>query len=109
VRKVQLLQLKRYRTISLFHKERASMVRTYRLLGKDRQIYTSCTPGSLGGNGQMKVYGQLNCSSAKRAVAAGNTYQKHRVFFADEATAIAAGYRPCGNCMREQYKAWKST
>jgi hypothetical protein len=27
----------------------------------------------------MKIYGQLDCSSAKRAVAAGNTYQKHRV------------------------------
>jgi hypothetical protein len=28
--------------------------------------------------------------------------------FADEATAIAAGYRPCGNCMRDQYKAWRA-
>ena len=84
------------------------MPKTYRLLGKDRLVYSSAIPGSLGGNGQMKIYGQLNCSSAMRAVAAGNTYQKHRVFFADEATAIAAGYRPCGNCMRPQYKAWKS-
>jgi ATP-dependent helicase/nuclease subunit B len=31
-----------------------------------------------------------------------------RLFFADEATAIAAGYRPCGNCMRDQYKAWRA-
>jgi methylphosphotriester-DNA--protein-cysteine methyltransferase len=80
----------------------------YHLLGKDRQTYSSGIPGSLGGNGRMKIYGRLNCSSANRAVAAGNTYQKHRVFFADEATAIAAGYRPCGNCMREQYKAWRT-
>ena len=29
--------------------------------------------------------------------------------FADEATAIAAGYRPCGNRMREQYKAWRAS
>ena len=71
------------------------MAKTYKLLGEDRQIYSSATPGSLGGNGQMKIYGQLNCSSANRAVGAGNTYPKHRVFFADEATAIAAGYRPC--------------
>lgn len=85
------------------------MAKTYQLLGEDRQIYSSGIPGSLGGNGQMKIYGQLNCSSAMRAVAAGNTYQKHRVFFADEATAIGAGYRPCGNCMREQYKAWRAT
>ena len=84
------------------------MAKRYQLLGKDRQTYSSGIPGSLGGNGQMKIYGQLNCSSANRAVAAGNTYQKHRVFFADEATAIAAGYRPCGNCMRDQYKAWRA-
>jgi methylphosphotriester-DNA--protein-cysteine methyltransferase len=31
----------------------------------------------------------------------------HRVFFADEATAIAAGYRPCGACLRERYAEWK--
>lgn len=85
------------------------MSKTYRLLDRDRKLYSSDAPGLLGGNGRMKVYGQLDCSSAKRPVAAGNTYQKHRVFFADEATAIAAGYRPCGNCMREQYKAWKAS
>ena len=73
----------------------------YRLLGKDREIYSSETPGSLGGNGRMKIYGRLDCSSAKRAVAAGNTYQEHRVFFADELTALTAGYRPCGKCMHE--------
>ncbi len=83
------------------------MPKTYRLLGKDRQVYSSTIPGSFGGNGQMNIYGQLN-SSANRVVAAGNTYQKHRVFFADEATTIAAGYRPCGNCMSEQYKAWRT-
>ena len=26
----------------------------------------------------------------------------------DEETAIAAGYRPCGICMREAYKQWKA-
>jgi methylphosphotriester-DNA--protein-cysteine methyltransferase len=30
------------------------------------------------------------------------------VFFADEATAIAAGYRPCASCMPDEYKAWKA-
>ena len=34
---------------------------------------------------------------------------RHRVFFADEATAIAAGFRPCGACMRERYRAWRSS
>ena len=84
------------------------MSKMYRLLSADRQIYFSGTPGSLGGNGQMKIYGHLNCASAMRAVAAGNTYQKHRMFFADEATAIAAGYRPCGKCLKEQYDAWRA-
>jgi methylphosphotriester-DNA--protein-cysteine methyltransferase len=34
-------------------------------------------------------------------------YVKHRVFFADEAAAIAAGYRPCATCMKERYILWK--
>jgi methylphosphotriester-DNA--protein-cysteine methyltransferase len=34
-------------------------------------------------------------------------YVRHRVFFADEATAIAAGYRPCARCMPEAYRRWK--
>jgi len=66
----------------------------YRLLGGDGKVYSSDTPGLLGGNGNMKVYGRLNCLTAMTAVAARNTYQKHLVFFADEATAIEAAYRP---------------
>jgi hypothetical protein len=31
-------------------------------------------------------------------------YADIRVFFVDEETAIAAGYRPCGNCMRARYR-----
>ena len=30
-----------------------------------------------------------------------------KVFFRDEADAIAAGFRPCGNCMKAHYKLWK--
>jgi len=26
-----------------------------------------------------------------------------------EETAIAAGYRPCGACMREKYAEWKNS
>jgi methylphosphotriester-DNA--protein-cysteine methyltransferase len=29
------------------------------------------------------------------------------VFFADEATAVAAGYRPCARCLPERYALWK--
>jgi methylphosphotriester-DNA--protein-cysteine methyltransferase len=38
----------------------------------------------------------------------GRNKPQFRVFFADEATAIAAGYRPCGACMRAEYRAWKA-
>ena len=33
---------------------------------------------------------------------------RQRVFFADEATAIAAGYRPCAVCLPDEYRAWKA-
>ena len=42
-----------------------------------------------------------------RSPEAGRT-PKLRVFFADEATAVRAGYRPCAVCMRAEYDAWKS-
>ena len=35
-------------------------------------------------------------------------YVKHRVFFLNEETAILAGYRPCGVCLKEKYKIWKN-
>ena len=79
----------------------------YTLTGPDGKPYQSATPGTLGGYKPSKIYGRLNCPSALRAIARGG-YVQHRVFFADEATAIAAGYRPCARCMPEQYKAWKS-
>jgi hypothetical protein len=34
-------------------------------------------------------------------------YAKHRVFFEDEASAIAAGYRPCGQCLKPRHKVLK--
>jgi methylphosphotriester-DNA--protein-cysteine methyltransferase len=77
----------------------------YTLLGADGRPYQSPTPGAFGGNAQDKLYGRLNCGTARNALAKG--YAEIRVFFADEQTAIAAGYRPCGNCMRAQYREWK--
>ena len=53
-----------------------------------------------------KIYGRLDCPSALRWIAKGH-YVKNRVFFKDEATAIAAGYRPCAVCMPNEYKKWK--
>lgn len=82
---------------------------TYVLLGADGRRYRSATKGTLGGNSKLKVYGTLACGSARSAIERwGTAYTSHRVFFADEATAIAAGYRPCGNCLRKKYAAWKA-
>ena len=62
--------------------------------------------GTLGGHRKTRIYGRLDCPSALRAIERGG-YIKHRVFFADEATAKAAGYRPCARCLPERYQAWK--
>ena len=78
----------------------------YHLLDATGGTIESGTPGLLGGNRRLKIYGRLDCPSALRALPRG--YSQRRVFFADEATAIAAGYRPCGVCMREAYRRWKS-
>ena len=66
------------------------------------------TPGTLGGHRKNRTYGRLNCKAARRALGTGSSYAQQRVFFADEATARAAGYRPCGTCMPDEYKAWKA-
>ena len=81
------------------------VVRTYTLLDEDRRPYQSHTPGTLGGYRRSKIYGRLNCPSALRAIAKGQ-YVRHRVFFADEEVAVAAGYRPCGSCLRAEYRQW---
>jgi len=31
----------------------------------------------------------------------------NRVFFADEDTARAAGYRPCAVCLPDRYRSWR--
>jgi len=78
----------------------------YRLLDANGESIVSETPGLLGGNRRLKIYGRLDCPSARRALARG--YARRRVFFADEATAIAAGYRPCARCMPAEYRRWKA-
>ncbi len=79
---------------------------SYALLGPDGP-YPSEIPGTLGGNRRGRIYGRLDCPSALRWIAKGH-YAGIRVFFADEETAIATGYRPCGICMREKYRAWRA-
>ncbi len=54
----------------------------------------------VGGNSRLKIYGTLDCGSGKRM------HRANRVFFKNENEARDAGYRPCGNCMKEAYQAW---
>jgi len=77
------------------------------LIGADGRPYASATKGTLGGHSRQKVYGRLDCPVALSLIRRGRNRPEYRVFFADEETAIAAGYRPCGACLREQYRAWK--
>ena len=84
------------------------MKKEYILIGKNGEPFTSNTPGKLGGHRKLKIYGRLDCPSALRYIAKGQ-YVQYRVFFEDEETAIAARYRPCGVCMKEDYKKWKNS
>ena len=79
---------------------------SYTLLGRDGRPYTSEVKGALGGHRRSKVYGTMACPVALSLLRRGFV-PKHRVFFLDEETAIAAGYRPCGACLRTRYAEWK--
>jgi len=84
--------------------------KTYTLTGADGAPYQSTEKGTFGGYrhpSNDNLYGRLNCWSALAAIAKGH-YVRYRVFFADEATAIAAGHRPCSRCMKTEYAAWKA-
>ena len=78
------------------------------LIGADGGEYASLRPGTLGGHRRTRVYGRLDCRSALAAIARGG-YVAHRVFFAVERDAIAAGYRPCAVCMPAEYARWRAT
>lgn len=88
-----------------------TMLTRYVLTGPDGRLYRTASPGTLGGNRRLRLYGRLDCPSALRAVARGGpagSYAANRVFFADEATAVTAGYRPCAVCLPNRYAAWKA-
>lgn len=55
------------------------------------------------GNKTLKIYGTLYCRSGKRMK------KENRLFFSNEAEALALGYRPCGHCMKAAYTVWKRT
>jgi methylphosphotriester-DNA--protein-cysteine methyltransferase len=82
-------------------------MKRYTLIGADGMPVVSDIPGTVAGHRTTRIYGRLDCPSALRAIESGG-YVTHRAFFADEATAVAAGYRPCARCMPDHYRAWKA-
>ncbi|MFL9839163.1 Ada metal-binding domain-containing protein [Flavobacterium sp. ST-75] len=56
---------------------------------------------SFAGNKKLKIYGLLSCKSGKRMK------QQNRVFFSLEQEARENQFRPCGHCMKTEYKKWK--
>lgn len=78
------------------------------MLGPEGRAFQSDLPGTFGGHRRQRIYGRLDCSAAKRAIGRGG-YATYRVFFLDEASAKAAGYRPCAVYMPEEYRAWKAS
>jgi methylphosphotriester-DNA--protein-cysteine methyltransferase len=81
--------------------------RSWKLIGGDGKPFVSERPGLFGGHRRGKLYGRLDCRSALQAIERGG-YVKYRVFFLDETTAMAAGYRPCAVCMPDAYATWKA-
>ena len=53
-----------------------------------------------GGNRKLKIHGTLRCKSGKRMK------RENRVFFISEIEAIKNNFRPCGHCMRSEYREW---
>ncbi len=90
---------------SVENKKEGHSLNMYKFIGSDKQKYLSETPGTFGGHRKTKIYGRMDCRAALRAIEKGG-YVKDRVFFADEQTAIVAGYRPCAVCLPEKYATW---
>ena len=54
-----------------------------------------------GGNINAKIYGTISCAQGKRLK------KDDRVFFRSKKEAQKENYRPCGNCLRNEYRKWK--
>lgn len=53
------------------------------------------------GNKKLKIYGRLDCQSGKRMK------RENRVFLLSGMEAEQSGYRPCGRCLKQEYRKWK--
>lgn len=80
--------------------------KNYKLRDSNNKEYISKIPGTIGGHKKLKIYGKFDCPSALKYIEKGQ-YINNRVFFENVDTAIKAGYRPCGKCMKKEYKEWK--
>ena len=79
----------------------------YKLLGADGKFFPSDVKGEFGGKSHSKIYGRMDCPAALRAIARDREqFKKDQVFFLDEKSALAAGYRPCWSCQREKYEEY---
>lgn len=85
--------------------ERAA--KQYTLMAADHSLYRTRTPGKFGGYWPKRIYGRLDCPNALRHLENGH-YRDQRVFFADEAAAAAAGFRPCSKCLPIEHARWKA-
>jgi hypothetical protein len=81
--------------------------RVWLLIGPDGEPRDSASPGASGGHRRSRIYGRLDCPAALRAIRRGG-YVTERVFFATDADAVAAGYRPCAVCLPAAYATWKA-
>ncbi|WP_312474749.1 metal-binding protein [Neobacillus sp.] len=86
--------------------EKKELHKVYTLMRADKQPYESEILGTFGGHRQSEINRRIDCPVAFGAINKCG-YIKHRGFFADEQTAISAGFRPCGVCMPEKYAIWK--
>ncbi len=57
-------------------------------------------------NGRRWIYCVLHFKYRRRVVMAPNRYTE--LFFLDEATALAAGHRPCAECQRGRYREFQT-
>ncbi len=62
--------------------------RRYTLLGADRRPYRSAVPGQFGGHRQARIYRAGSTARRPGARSPAGAMLAHRVFFADEPTAV---------------------
>ncbi|NAY91087.1 metal-binding protein [Muricauda sp. JGD-17] len=78
------------------------MVQHYELTDSNLRSKIKRQEIRFGGNKKLKIYGLLTCKSGKRMK------RENRVFFSSEKKAMESGFRPCGHCMKTEYKNWKN-